>query len=276
MRRANAVLRGRSRTHYVKDFPGPLSIKSVTAGAVAWKCGSRERVVDRDSFLVLNAGEPYSMEIDSPSPVSTLCVFFQDGFVESVHASLVEAGLESAPEPLPFLGGLHDRDERILPRMHAIAESRTVGLWLDERKHLLLAHDLVTLHGEMRRRVNLMPARRPSTRAELLRRVQRGQEYLHANACGDPDLAEIARQACLSPFHFHRAFTRAFGQTPHDYRNRLRLERARRLLESSPLTVMEICGAVGFESAASFSTLFRQAFGVPPSALRSAKISKIR
>src|SRR5271165_1375986 len=90
---ANAVLRARSRTHFVKDFPGPLSIKSVTEGTVAWKCAGRERLVDRDSFLVLNADEPYSMAIDSRTPVSTLCVFFQNGFVESVQASLDRAEL---------------------------------------------------------------------------------------------------------------------------------------------------------------------------------------
>jgi len=106
--------------------------------------------------------------------------------------------------------------------------------------------------------------------------VRRGQEYLHASACSDPDLTEIARHACLSPYHFHRAFTRAFGQTPHQYRNRLRLQRARRMLESGGLTVTEICGAVGFESAASFSSLFRRVFGIPPSAMRHAQISKIR
>src|ERR1035438_7048098 len=93
---ANAVLRARSRTHFVKEFPGPLSIKSVTEGSVAWKCTGRQRLVDRDSFLVLNADEPYSMAIDSRTPVSTLCVFFQDGFVESVHASMVRN--ELAPE----------------------------------------------------------------------------------------------------------------------------------------------------------------------------------
>ena len=113
-----------------------------------------------------------------------------------------------------------------------------------------------------------MPAHRPATRAELFRRARRGQEFLHATACDDPGLAAIAREACLSPYHFHRAFTRAFGETPHEYRNRLRLERARRLLESRGMTVTQICGAVGFESAASFSALFRKAYGAPPSAWR--------
>ena len=276
LRRANAVLRARARTHYVHDFSGPLSIKSVTEGTVAWKSAGRERVVDRDSFLVLNADEPYSMAIESRQPVSTLCVFFQDGFVESVHAAMLGGGLEGEAAPLPFLGGLHFRDEAILPRMHAIARADGVSrLWLDEQ-FLLLARDLLSLNSDMWRRAARMPAARPATRAELFRRVRRGQEYLHASADEDGGLAGVARAACLSPFHFHRAFVQAFGATPHEYRNRLRLERARRLLEAGGMTVTEVCGAVGFESPASFSALFRRSFGAPPSALFPGKIRKTR
>ena len=52
------------------------------------------------------------------------------------------------------------------------------------------------------------------------------------------------------------------------------LERARELLAATPMTVTGVCGAVGFESAASFSLLFRQRYGVPPSAFR--ELSKVR
>jgi transcriptional regulator GlxA family with amidase domain len=48
------------------------------------------------------------------------------------------------------------------------------------------------------------------------------------------------------------------------------------MLESGGMTVTQICGAVGFESAGSFSNLFRKSYGVPPSALRPAKIRKTR
>lgn len=136
----------------MKDLPGPLSIKSVTEGSVAWRCEGGERLVDRDSFLVLNAGEPYSMAIDLRTPVSTLCVFFQAGFVESVQASMVRNELSPDCALLPFLGGLHSRDDRILPRMYAIAECGSNGrVWLDEQ-FLLLARDLLRLNGEMQRR----------------------------------------------------------------------------------------------------------------------------
>jgi AraC family transcriptional regulator len=264
----NAVLWARGRQHFVKDFPGPLSIKSVTSGTVAWKAGGRELLVDPDSFLVLNHGEPYSMHIDSRQPVTTLCVFFQPGFVESVCGSVAQPDLEPVTAPATFLPRLRMADARILPRMRAIANTHLADrLWIDEQ-FLALAGDLAMLQDEVTKRVRLMPARRAATREELFRRVRRGQEFLHATAESDIDLAGIAREACLSPFHFHRAFTHAFGETPHQYLTALRLARARRLLESTRLTVTEISGAVGFESAASFSALFRRVIGVPPSALR--------
>ena len=270
----NAVLRARACRHRVMDFAGPLSIKSVVAGTVAWRSGGRDLMVDRDSFLVLHDGEPYSMNIDSRTPVATLCVFFQRGFAESVRGSLASGGIDPAPEPAPFLGHLHTRDDRILPRMQIIANAPGGDpLWMDEQ-FLLLARDLLLLDSDLRRRIAMMPARRPATRAELFRRVRRGQEFLHANPNGDFDLAGIARQSCLSPYHFHRAFTLAFGRTPNQYRNDLRLAQARRLLETTELTVTEICGAVGFQSAPSFSALFRQAFGVPPTAARKLSNSR--
>ncbi|HTS24827.1 MAG TPA: AraC family transcriptional regulator [Bryobacteraceae bacterium] len=264
----NSLLRARSRRHVVTGFEGPLSIKSVVTGTVAWRSGSRDLVVDRDSFLVLQDGEPYSMDIDARAPVATLCVFFQRGFAESVRASLGSQAIDPEPARVPFLGHLHPRDERILPRMQSIAAAPEAGsLWLDEQ-YLLLARDLVLLDRDLRRRAGMMPARRPATREELYRRVRRGQELLHAQPGSDWSLGEIARQSCLSPYHFHRAFTTAFGMTPHQYRNELRLAQARRLLETTELTVTEICGAVGFQSAPSFTTLFRQSFGVPPTAAR--------
>ena len=270
----NALLSARARTHFVQDFAGPLSIKSVAEGTVAWKSGGRELVVDLDSFLVLNHGEPYSMEIESRTPVATLCVFFQDGFVESVQASLAPDAIDPAPAAAGFLGHLHARDGRILPRMQAIAgRSEPGSLWLDEQ-YLELARDLLLLNRDLGRRVRLMPARRPATREELFRRVRRGQELLHADPSRDWGLAEIARASYLSPYHFQRAFTCAFGKSPHQYRNGLRLARARRLLASTQMTVTEICGAVGFESAPSFSTLYRQSYGEPPSATRKLSNSR--
>jgi len=81
-------------------------------------------------------------------------------------------------------------------------------------------------------------------------------------------LQSIARLAHLSPFHFHRAFCAVFGETPHAYRTRRRLERASRLLKETDFPVTEVCLDTGFESVGSFSTLFRRRYGASPTEFR--------
>ena len=84
-------------------------------------------------------------------------------------------------------------------------------------------------------------------------------------------VAALARRARLSPFHFIRTFRAATGMTPHQYLRDRRLDRARHLLETTPMPVTEICEAVGFRSLGSFSALFRRATGQSPRAFRAAR-----
>jgi AraC-like DNA-binding protein len=87
-------------------------------------------------------------------------------------------------------------------------------------------------------------------------------------------LAEAAREAYLSSYHYHRLFTRTFGETPHEFLMRLRIDEAKRLLARDQLPVTEVCMAVGYESLGSFSPLFRSVVGYSPSVYQRA-IEKI-
>lgn len=78
----------------------------------------------------------------------------------------------------------------------------------------------------------------------------------------------LSREVALSPYYLIRAFKRVYKQTPHQYLVGKRIAKAKELLRNSDLNVTEICAAVGFESLGSFSTLFRKAVGVSPSAYR--------
>lgn len=80
-------------------------------------------------------------------------------------------------------------------------------------------------------------------------------------------LRDVAELAGMSPFHFLRLFSRAFGETPGVYLRRLRLERAKERLARGA-AVTDACFDVGYTSLGSFSTLFARRFGRPPSAWR--------
>jgi AraC-like DNA-binding protein len=93
----------------------------------------------------------------------------------------------------------------------------------------------------------------------------------------DPDehlpVKEIARQVGISPFHFIRQFEALFGETPHQFRIRTRLDRAKLLLVRGNHSVTDVCMEVGFSSLGSFSDLFTRRVGTPPSLYqRSARI----
>jgi AraC-like DNA-binding protein len=272
----NLLLHAHATRHRVSNFAGPLSIKTVIAGEVSWIVGGRELLVDSSSFLILSAGEPYSMDIQTAKPVETCCAFFAPGFVERValdSTTPLEAALDepdrTAPA-LPYLSALHGDPERALStRVQSLARRcrQMLAPMAGEEDFLLLAEALLRYYEKIRAEIARVPATRPSTRDELFRRLLRGREYLHAQQSGAASLAAAARAACLSPFHFHRGFSRAFEQTPHAYVTGLRLDRARRRLEAgSP--VINAALEVGFSSPSAFSRLFRVYYGEPPSAVR--------
>lgn len=81
-------------------------------------------------------------------------------------------------------------------------------------------------------------------------------------------LADLSLEVDLSTWHFLRAFRGAFGETPHEFLTRVRLERAKNLLTVSSRPVTEICFDVGFTSLGSFSTLFHRQVGLSPAEFR--------
>lgn len=82
------------------------------------------------------------------------------------------------------------------------------------------------------------------------------------------DIPALAAVAHVSPAHFIRTFRAVFGEPPHRYLQRRRVERAAALLRDTDRTVTEVCLEVGFTSVGTFSRTFRALIGQPPVAYR--------
>ena len=74
------------------------------------------------------------------------------------------------------------------------------------------------------------------------------------------DIPALARIACVSEAHFIRTFA-TFGETPHRYLQRRRVERSMFLLRETDRSVTDICFDVGFGSLGTFSRTFREIVG---------------
>ncbi len=265
----NCILVASARQHSVQDYPGPLSIKTVVKGRVAWRVDRRNVWVDESSYLVLNQGEPYSMNIEAAEPVTTCVAFFAPCFVESAARvlSAADRALLDDPagptEPLPFLSGFYPRNTRVMEWIRQTATRSGID---QEEGFLRLAEELLLDYAVMRSQMARIESARPATRHELFRRVARGREFLHAAAFGPLTLAECARAAGMSTFHFQRTFTTAFGKSPASYVTDLRFAYAARLLRAG-VPVTEVCLAVGYTSLGSFSSAFRRYYGASPRSL---------
>ena len=77
----------------------------------------------------------------------------------------------------------------------------------------------------------------------------------------------LSREVGLSAAHFARAFKETMGRAPHQYLLALRLERARRLLETTEASLSDIAQRAGFADQAHFTRLFKRAFGTTPGVL---------
>lgn len=123
------------------------------------------------------------------------------------------------------------------------------------RCHAILAE----IFEELRRSVDLLYSKK---KYEILRPAE---DYIHENYRDEKISVEKLSGICkITPQYFHRLFLRAYGVSPHNYIENLRLQYARELLETGKCAVAEAAFSAGYENASNFTRSFRRRFGTLP------------
>jgi AraC-like DNA-binding protein len=285
--RVNAVVGSRlAGDYHVPAYETPLTLKSVPQGALTYATPRTRYRMDARSVVVLNAGQTYSLDIDVADRAATLAIFFEPGFVDGVAAAMrggERAVLEPAPETPAAFGAcerLHAKEGALAACLAALRErmlARTASeAWIEARL-FEVAREMVRLDARDRDAMGAMPGLRASTREEVYRRLHWARDFLDGSLAEPLTVASLARVACMSPYHFHHLFRRAFGETPMQRVQRLRLAAAAELLATTDRSVTRICADVGFESLGSFSALFRWRHGETPRVYRQKRrIGEVR
>lgn len=108
----------------------------------------------------------------------------------------------------------------------------------------------------------------PALDAKRLRRVL---EFIEANLEDNISVEKLSQVACLSQFHFSRAFRRATGKAPHAFLSEKRLERAKSLIREGTRSLTDIAFSCSFSTQASFTKAFSKAVGVAPGRYRATQ-----
>jgi AraC family transcriptional regulator len=273
------VLNVRTGPHLREHVPGPLSIFWMRKGRGRYVVDGMERTVSNDIIGVSNATQIYTLVYAEPAELFN--VHIADGLPGAIARDVMTSSailLEQANEPPwsdEILPTATYQASLVLPALQQV-NSAFFGVELDDMRREASIHHLVRsllgINTDLQRHAARLPALRKTTREELVRRLLRGRDALHASWRDDVTLDDIAAEACLSKHHFLRTFAVAFGTTPHQYRIALRMEEAQRLLHATDLPLTVIADRVGCASVGSFAMQFRQHVGMTPGAWRSLRI----
>ena len=107
-----------------------------------------------------------------------------------------------------------------------------------------------------------------SAQEDLNRRMLRARDEMDRRYADPLDVPSLAALTHLSTSRFGKVFRDVFGETPHRYLQRRRVERSMFLLRETNRSVTDICLDVGFNSLGTFSRTFREIVGEPPSSYR--------
>jgi AraC family transcriptional regulator len=124
----------------------------------------------------------------------------------------------------------------------------------------------------LKARVKLLPLKRWSshqTHEEYYKSVNRAVDYINKHLTDAINLSDLANVANISEFHFHRIFKAIMNESPGDFIQRLRLEKACFKLQTSKHTLTEIAEQIGYQSVQALSKAFKKRFGITPALFRN-------
>ena len=184
--------------------------------------------------------------------------------------ALQELDVDPAGIGLRYDGGFHDFLIEQIARTicRELIDPAPAGQMLVESLATALGVHIMRRYSNLELAVEPLP---PARGALDARRLQRVTDFIDTHLREDLTIAMLANEACLSPFHFARAFKAATGTAPHRYLTNRRIEYAKRLIEKGRLPLAEVAELCGFSSQAHLTRWFKRIVGTTPHEYRTCR-----
>jgi AraC family transcriptional regulator len=230
------------------------SLSYVYAGSFGCHVGKTRHELVSGAVLVGRAGDDYRCTHEHHSG-GDVCLSIQLGADLSELTAMRTHELASGSVP-------PTAELMMLGELVRAAARGTSDLGVDEAA-LWFSARYAALQGAL-------PPRAARLSAQDRKRALSAAEWIESHACEPIALADVAREAQLTPFHFLRLYSRVLGVSPHQYLVRTRLRLAARLLAEPDASVTDTAYAVGFGDLSNFIRTFTRAAGVSPRMFRQA------
>lgn len=267
------------RPYECAEHPANIGLLITTQGVCGYYVNGEKNLIGGTNSFFISRGSQLAIR-STEKGVAPALLFFHSRLPDLVQHSLLYGGevlLEKPFDNLPYDFSWLERvhaDTRLHETVHSLIGlgsscSSFAALHADMVIRQLFEDLLVKNQDAYRKSLNVQ-AVKASTRLEIFRRISTARDWMEAHYNAEMTLEGLGAVAAMNSQHFLRMFKQVYSITPHQYIIDLKLRKAKELLETAPLTISEICQAIGFESVFSFSILFKRRFGLPPTGYRSS------
>ncbi|ODU87950.1 AraC family transcriptional regulator [Devosia sp. 63-57] len=249
-----------SRDHLlVLHRDGPVQVESLCDRRIG------KRVVPAGGIHIISPGVDFGINLTGS--IETVHVYVRRAIIEEVALEMVDGD----PAKLEIPSSIVETDKALHALIDASAyavEDESIGssMFTDYLSRTIAAQ-LIRGYSKAK----LKGGGRVSGAASLSPTLSDAVDYMTANIDEAINLADIAQATNRSPSHIARIFRTELGMPPHRYLINLRVDKARRLLEKTSMSIAEIAYECGFAHQEHLTRLFRRHCGTTPAAYRRSK-----
>ncbi|MFS4467516.1 AraC family transcriptional regulator [Maribacter sp. 2210JD10-5] len=272
----NLLLRYRAR---IPEFVFPktnLTIRYFKEGSGEYVLNGKRLKVRNDRFLIMNPNDGWEYINENNGYVDILSFAVCDEMASKYNFYVTEKYEQLLDNPFgeekeesyfmeTMLAASHYSTGRLLKSIYDLSNKFDFYFTCPYELTIEILQSLYKEQALGYKMVGEINAKKTSTKLETLKRLLVAYEFIHDNIGKPISIEELATISSLSKFHLYDSFKRAFGKTPHQYINRLKIAKAKNALQNTDASVSEISDSFGFSDPEVFSKVFKKVYGKPPS-----------
>ena len=269
----------RNHPYECPEHPSGIGLLITAKGNCNYYVNGMKNQISDNKVFFINRGS--QLAIKTTETAAPALLFFHSRLPDLVQHSLnygdqvlLEKDFDNLPYDFSYLERIHADQELYATIFSLIELGGSCSSFASLRADIIireLFEGMLKKNREAYNHSQNIQAVKASTRLEIYKRVSMAKDWMDENYNIDISLEDIAAHAAMNSQHFLRMFKQIYCITPHQYLIERKLKKAKGLLESTQLTINEVCQSIGFESIFSFSILYKKRFGLAPSHFRKTE-----
>lgn len=248
-----------------------IELVYLSKGSLQCAVGNRRFPLRKGEALFINTGIPHAFFEESGIPYEESDIVFHPRLIYGDVGSIFYEKYILPLMRCPSMAGFAFRKDLDWQREAALSikEAVTVCRTKPELYEFTVREALTNVFTLLLRHNSGELQQTEARSSFLMERVKRMLDYFHSHYQESISVEQLAKQANICKRECQRDFKKVLGLTPTQYFEQYRLAMSLRLLTESSCSIIEIADQCGFQSPSYFTKLFREKYGVTPTAFRS-------